>query len=98
MTFTKAITEARSCVHLFRAANQWVAIGPLFFDKPDGPTTHSSPTNYWLAQAKAKEWRANIALHLLDAWSYDSEHVAINTDGDLSTRVRAGLRAFAKCQ
>ena len=94
MTFNKAINEARSHVQLVRAANQWVVIGPFFFDKPDGPTTHSSPTNYWLAQAKAKEWRANIALHLLDAWSYDSEHVAINTDGDLRTRVRAGLRVF----
>jgi len=91
---THAIKEARARVRLFRQGTQWVVIGPFYFDKPNGPSTHSSPTDYWQARVKASQWRASVAIHLLDAYSYDSDFTARETDGDLRARVRAGLRQF----
>jgi hypothetical protein len=97
MKITKAIKEARARVRLFRhGKKQWVVVGPFYFDKLDGPSTHSSPTDYWQARVKASQWRASVAIHLLDAYSYDSDFVSRETDGDLRTRVRAGLREFAR--
>jgi hypothetical protein len=97
MKITNAIKEARARVRLFRhGKKQWVAVGPFFFDKPDGPTTHSNPTDYWRARVKAREWRANVALHLMSAWSYDAEYAAINTMGNLRECIRAGLREFSR--
>ena len=96
MKITQAISEARARVRLFRQGKQWVVIGPFYFDKPDGPSTHSSPTDYWQARVKASQWRASVAIHLLDAYSYDSDFAARETDGDLRTRVRAGLREFIR--
>jgi hypothetical protein len=96
MKITNAINEARACVRLYRQGKQWVVVGPFYFDKPDGPTTHSSPTDYWQARVKATQWRASVAMHLMDSYSYDSDFVARETDGDLLTRIRAGLREFAR--
>jgi hypothetical protein len=97
MKITNAIKEARARVRLFRhGKKQWVVVGPYYPNKIDGPTTHSNPTDYWQARAHATRSRANVALHLMGAWSYDAAFVAIETDGDLRARINAGLREFAR--
>ena len=96
MKITNAINEARARVRLFRSGKQWVVVGPYYPNKIDGPTTHSNPTDYWQARAHVTRSRANVALHLMGAWSYDAAFVAIETDGDLRARIRAGLREFAR--
>ena len=96
MKITNAIDEARARVRLFRSGKQWVVVGPYYPNKIDGPTTHSNPTDYWQARVKATQWRASVAIHLMDAYSYDSDFVARETDGDLRARIRAGLREFAR--
>jgi len=97
MKITNAIREARARVRLFRhGKKQWVVVSPYYPNKIDGPTTHSNPTDYWQARAHATRSRANVALHLMGAWSYDAAFVAIETDGDLRARINAGLREFAR--
>jgi hypothetical protein len=97
MKITNAIKEARARVRLFRhGKKQWVVVSPYYPNKIDGPTTHSNPTDYWQARAHATRSRANVALHLMGAWSYDAAFVAIETDGDLRARINAGLREFAR--
>jgi hypothetical protein len=95
MKITSAITEARARVRLVRHGKQWVVVGPYYPNKIDGPTMHSNPTDYWQARAHVTRSRANVALHLMGAWSYDAAFVAIETEGDLITRVHAGMRKFA---
>jgi hypothetical protein len=98
MTITKAIAASRSYVQILRSGNQWVVISPHYPNKIDGPSAQSNPTDYWQAIAHATRAISVVALAIMGACSYDSAFVACETTGDVRTRVRAGLRAFAKCQ
>ena len=96
MSITKAIDQARSHVRLFRSGKQWIVVSPYHPHNPDGPSTHSNPTDYFQACGHAMRARANLALHFLKAWSYDAAFVAIETDGNLRDRIKAGVREFQR--
>ncbi len=96
MSKTAAIREARSHVSIQGRGTSWLIISP--FDSGDltGPSTSTTATSYFDAQARARAIKARIAITLMGRFDENADY-AIYNDGygpmTLEDLVEIGLKA-----
>mgnify|MGYP000846155824 FL=1 len=93
---TAAIREARRHVSIQGSGTSWQIISPFCTDNLSGPSTSTTATSYFEAQARARSIKARIALTLMGRFDENADY-AIYNDGygpmTLPDLVEIGLKA-----
>lgn len=93
---TAAIRKARRHVSIQGSGTSWQIISPFDSKNLTGPSTSTSATSYFEAQARARSIKARIALTLMGRFDENADY-AIYNDGygpmTLPDLVDVGLQA-----
>jgi len=96
-----AIRESAGVGNISGRGTSWQVFGPYRVTEPTGPSTAITADSYAKARRIATQWRAEVALCLMGAWSDDVRHAVEShgcdyyADHTLAGFIAAGLKAAA---
>ena len=91
---TAAIREACRHVSIQGGGTSWQIISPFYADNLSGPSTATSATSYFEAQARARSIKARIALTLMGRLDENADYAIYNFGhGTFDEVLDAGLKA-----
>jgi hypothetical protein len=98
---SEAIRESAGIGRISGRGTSWQVHGPYRITQPAGPSTTINADSYPNARRIATQWRAEVALYLMGAWSDDVRNAVEShgcdyyADHTLAGFIVAGLKAAA---